>query len=356
VSFFDPVTFARAFSVPGIDPRQWISMGTVELETSAIKSVTFNDSDGTPATPIVAVRLHPSNITVACRVAASVAGAGEGEWSPIGPGDEVVVAIPEGSERAGCVIVGRMGNGLDTWPQSVAGQDATANTFAFKRLRSPYILETASSYMVRSATTGAALTIDLDGNVIINNGAAHQLVLRSDVVSLSLGDDSAKIQLDPDASTITDIAGNGSTTWFLDGSASQFTSSGSVTFATNGELAFGHGVTLEQVVNLFVNFLYLISGPQGSSTLQTDFTAAGKILSAIPQPFPNALDTALQLWLTNAGLPTPPTPATGGGNYATFPLTFAPVSGAIALALANPIPPIDITGFIPGVGKPGFML
>ena len=97
-------THAQAYAAPGMDTRQWVSFGTVNLETPNQKSVAFTKEYG----PLVNVTLRPSAIPVVCRVSHEVAGAGEGEWFPFVGGNEVMVAIPEGDESAGCVIFGRL--------------------------------------------------------------------------------------------------------------------------------------------------------------------------------------------------------------------------------------------------------
>ena len=145
---------------PGMDTRQWISYGIVDADNPEARSVRFNDDGGTPLPEgvLVAVTLMPSGISVTCRVSSQNAGSGEGEYSPFGPGDEVLVAIPEGNERAGCAIIGRFNNAHDVFPQQVAGQDITNNDTTVRRLKTPYVLETAASYMVRSALSGASFS------------------------------------------------------------------------------------------------------------------------------------------------------------------------------------------------------
>src|ERR1019366_2087115 len=138
MSHYDAGLAREAVAGP-IDTRQWVSYGTVSPETPDAKSTTFTKEYG----PLVNVKLHPTGIPVVCRVAHEVAGNGEGEWFPFIEGDEVIVLIPEGDETAGCVIMGRLNQEIDFWPTIVAGQDPRLNNFAFRRMRTPYIFETA---------------------------------------------------------------------------------------------------------------------------------------------------------------------------------------------------------------------
>lgn len=325
-----------------MDTRQWISYGTVEIATGDQKSVHFKDEKGQPlaAGPIVSVRLHPSDITVACRIASSLAGGGEGSWHPISPGDEVIVAVPEGTERAGCVIIGRLGNAIDSWPGTVAGQDATENTFAFQRMRSPFILETAGSYMVRNAQNLAQFAMDPEGNIILAAGSGQQLVLRSDFASFALGDNTAKVQLDPEDSSVLMLAGDQDTTFYLAATGSQFMSQGTLNIGTGGFPGTGHAVTVEQVALLLANFAcaFLSSGM---------ISPAGIGVPASPV----LLDTMLAAIFAGTLSPTPPGPVPGG-DVSTLQGGYAALRGA----LSNPAAAADQTGFLPGAGRAGFLL
>src|SRR5512147_2917657 len=94
-----------------------LSFGTVE----DVDPIEFDPDRG----PLVNVALQPSRLPARCRVAMSSAGAGEGDYHPLVPGDEVIVAIPGRSARGECAILGRLPNAIDSFPSSVAGQDST---------------------------------------------------------------------------------------------------------------------------------------------------------------------------------------------------------------------------------------
>lgn len=179
---FDAATQAEAYRRPGMDTRQWVSYALVspsqDVGGETIDSVEFDDELG----PLVNVKLQPSNIEVRCRVAQRFAGAGEGEYSPFIEGDEVIVLIPEGDERAAPVIVGRLNNSIDVFPaESVAGQDPTNNTFAFERRRTPFVTEYASSYMLRVASHGGFLLISDNGTITIRDGSKGALQMGPDL-------------------------------------------------------------------------------------------------------------------------------------------------------------------------------
>ncbi len=351
---FDHADFREAFSAPGMDTRQWVSYGIVEPDSGDQHAVFFNDADGNPVPQgvLVLVKLQPSGTIVPCRVAMHSGGGGEGEYTPFGPGDEVLVAIPRGSERAGCVIIGRFANQFDTFPSTVSGMDVTQNNVAFKRILVPYVMETGGSWSIRQSITGASLTIDPTGSILASSGDGHTLSMNSDIVGLQLADGNAGIQLLVSGDQATMFAK--SSTLVIDDKKSQFQSGGGFTFSLAGLGPQGHGVTLEQVVNLLINWTIMLAGPQGSSTLATDLQKPGALLSTTPSPFPVAFDTALSTMLLAAAAVTPPTPTSPGGGLTLFAQTYiSPATGIPGALLLPPIPLGASLGF-PGIGNANF--
>lgn len=351
----DVITFSDAFARPGSDTRQWISLGTVDEDAPNARSVRFEDEDGNPLPtgPLVTVTLQPSGITVVCRVGSFFAGVGEGTWYPIQQKDEVLVALPQGDEMASPVIIARLNQALDTWPNVVAGQDAAGNTFGFWRLRAPFIIESAEAFLIRSAKTGSQIGIDGEGQVILNNGDKNNVFIGSDAISISSGDDVTFLQLNFSENRITAAADQARLEVAASGESILFCP-GALNVGTSGMRGKGHAVTVEQVFNLLINWTILLASPSfGSSTLASELTAAGKLLSSVPSAFPMQFDAALSAMLPTLVLPTPlPTPTTNGGGMFGFPLTFGPAG--ITAALLNPIPSTDPTGFVPGIGRAGF--
>ena len=251
-SFLNAATVRELAKGPGIDTRQWLSNGTVEIGTADQHPVRFNDETGAPLQHgvLVDVKLRPSGIVVPCRVASACAGNGEGEYHPFVDGDEVLVAIPGGDERAGCVILGRMNQAMDAFPRTVAGMDATANTFAFKRVRGPYVLESATALAFRCANTGASLSVDPTGQVFLNSGDGALLAMAHDACSFQLKDLSAGFQLDPSKKQASIVAG--STSVVVDDAVSEWQTGGFLKVSTAGNGAAEHVTTIEAVVGLLV--------------------------------------------------------------------------------------------------------
>ena len=246
-------SFGEAVSYPGIDPRQWISYGIVEgsSENDPDPEVVFDPEYG----PLVKVILYPSTVPIRARVSSMVAGNGEGEYHPFIKGDEVLVAIPEGSEQADCAIIGRMNNSVDKFPTgSVAGQDPTLNNFGFSRRRTPYIMEVQHSYLIRSAISGAMIGIDETGGILLSAGTGNPgFQMTPDIIGMSNNDGSAMLQLDlTNNHAIMQI---GEACIILsDSNASPETNiiatPGVLTIATNGQPAMEHVISTEAVLNI----------------------------------------------------------------------------------------------------------
>jgi hypothetical protein len=312
---FDHLDNAQATAGPGQDTRAWCSHGTVDVSTQSSPAVVFTKEYG----PLVNVTLHPSGTPVRCRVAHDVAGNGEGGWHPFVDQDEVMVLVPEGDETAGCVIVGRLNNEIDAWPQQVAGNDATKNNFAFKRTRTPYVFETASSYLVRSAVSGAFFGISADGEVTVANADKAFMALRPDFLGMQNGPGDVLFQIDVGKKQF--VAEAAGTKFVLDGSSSFLYTSGALQVGTSGQQASEHVTSIESLVVV----------------MQAFFTALG---IASPGPLSGAGVAGAFIGLMNTAL-----------QEANF-LPSAPYAASLTAALSVPKNP----GVTPGIAAPGFTI
>jgi hypothetical protein len=316
----DSSSAADSFSYAGADTRQWISYGIVQQDiTGGDHSVRFNDDAGNPLPQgvLVDVKLMPSGIICPCRVGGHAAGSGEAEYSPFGPGDEVLVAVPEGNERAGCVILSRLTNSADVFPTTVASNDVTQNNIGFKRTVTPFIHEVGGSYTIHTSTTGAALTIGIQapsqlmGGVMLNDGNSNVLTMSPTGVVLACGE-GAQLTLGATSSLVT----GGALTILTAGSAGLNTPAGTVAV---------HAIGVEQVCMLIEGFM----------------TAWALTIVGIP-----IVGTALAATLTPATLPVLMAAGVTAGNL--FALTLE--KAAIAAALTATPPNL----LSPGIGCLGF--
>lgn len=327
---FDQSSMGAAFARPGMDPRQWCSVGLV-----GDKGVRIDPDLG----PLVEVTLQPSGILVHARVGMGVAGNGEGEYYPFVPGDEVAVLIPEGDENAFPIVVARMANGLDRYPSTVAGASTAENKISFRRMRAPHIEEVDAGYLIRSARTGAQVGIDPAGQVVVGGGGGAQMFLSDDASGFV--NEKAAIQISASGEVFLRAD---STSVKLAADTSSVSTGGTINIGSAGQPGTGHAITLEQVVAILANFTAasVVAGFAGPA-----FVAA---YGLNPQAAILALLTAT---IQGAAAPTPIGPAPGGDLTA---IGIQPIINA-ALATQGPDPQaVGAPVFKPGVGRPGIVL
>jgi len=317
----DSATAAAGMARPGMDPRQWVSYGLVHA-TDPKDVVTFDEEYGQP---LVRVTLQPSGIEAHCRVASTIAGNGEGEYHPFVKGDEVLVALPSGTETAGGVIIGRLNNAFDKFPMdSVAGQDPTTNTFAFRRRRTPFVEELSGPIMFRSAPSGAFLSIDLQGVVTLRDGDKNALQLSADVFGFVSGDGKAVLQMSLTGRQFI-MQMHGAYLQLSDdpNQPNTILAPGPFVLGSAGNTPAEHVATAESVVMMFKSFLTIYGAPLG-----------------IVGP---ALDGALAAIVagTNAGL-------------ADAPGTVAAIVASFLAAIQKP--PALGAQLMPGLGCAGFLV
>lgn len=323
----DMRTIAEGMSYPGIDPRTelLLSFGTVADEDPVV----FDEDLG----PVVSVNLQPSNILTRCRLAMQVAGAGEGEYTPFVEGDEVIVGVPRGSTWAGAVILGRLANSVDKFPSGVGGQDATTNTFAFKRVRTAYTLEAAGAIFFREATSGAFVSIDKLGVVTIRDGQGAALQISPDVFGYQSADATQLFQLATTDKRFT-LQVEDALFVLASGSASPDTSAlvtpSTLSVSTATQPAAERVLTTEAFCNILVQVLTLI----GSSNPGPIF---GAVLAASA---PTAIAGALALAAVSA----------------QNPIIGAAIEGAFQTSTQKPPAVQGLGQTKPGIGCPGFIV
>lgn len=334
----DESTVRSLFSGPNQDTRLWVSNATVDISTPDAPSVRFKDENGKMLTtgPLVSVTLQPSGISIQCRVTNDCAGNGEGEWYPFVDKDEVLVALASGSEQMGGVIIGRLNQEIDAFPERVGGLDATENKFGFRRMRAPYIVETAGSYLIRSAVTGSQIGIDPQGQVVINDASKNKIFFSPDVIDISTGDASVFVQLHVEDKRLAMQAGDAT---FALAKDTVMNVPGKLNIGTSGASGNGHAVTMEQVILMICNF-WAVVAPTISATYPITWAAG----------FAGILNSIVAGIAAGAS-PTPLGPLPGGN--------IAIISGsmsAVNAGLASPLPQQDASGLLPGIGRGGFLL
>jgi hypothetical protein len=331
---FDPALIQDIMTgIPGSDGRIWVSYGTVELdenlEGEEDRALTFDEDAG----PLVEVRLQPSDKVVTCRVATPVSGVLQSQWVPLVGGDEVVVVLPMGQEQSPPVVIARLNNALDKFPEKVAGKDARQNNIAFTRTQTPTIIEAGSLYMIRSAQTGALIGIDEEGNVTVRDGNSTGFQFGPSGFAVQDADGTGQITLNTEESYAS--IWWQSTVLKLDGTDINLAASGNVAIGSAGNTPVLHGMASEQAVNLLVSYTQVLA-------------AALNLIGPTP--------------LTGSGLATVVDPAGAGMALITAAIALAGSNGAPTLtaalaaltaALQGPAPTTPLT---PGVGCAGFII
>lgn len=322
----DPSVLAHHASVPGIDPRTWVSYGTVQRKKrgSDPEAVQYTDVG-----PLVLVLLHPQNVTIQCRVANQSAGDGEGEWSPFVEGDEVVVVVPGGNEREGGVILGRLQNAKDKVPARVAGMDAKKNNLSYVRKRTPHVTEVAGGWMVRQATTGAFISVKETGEITIGGGEGAFVAVRPDFVGMQSSDGTMLVQLDEKGKNLRLEASGG--VMSLKGSASSIVTD-QLALVTGGLFPAHHAATAESTIAVVASVLQAL-GAACAVIGPTPLTGAS--LAAL-------LELPGIVAIMNAGI------ALAAGA------SIAPYAAALSAALSARTS--DASGTSPGVGTPSLLL
>lgn len=340
---FDRASQGEAGARPGNDTRQWSSIGVVNASTSGTPSVNF----ATPVGALVSVRLHPSDIDIQCRVASFMAD----EWHPFLGNEEVLVILPQGHERGGGIIVGRMNNGVDVATTTIAGIDVTQNQTSTRHTVPNYAWEVENGWILRNPNTTAQLALNTVGDWIIACGELHFLSLSAGqgvvlgnanmtsfiqimpfaAASADAGDDNTAPAVESSGGTILINAGQGKAGFIIDPNSGFIFASTAASVPGAGPV--GHVATVEGLVSLVSAVLF---------QLGAQMTAVGAT--------PTATAAALGAVLTTLTIPVVEAAIPSAGKAPPYG-TFSPLVGA---SLALPRSPDGITQ--PGLGCAGFLV
>lgn len=236
------------------DPPQQLSLGTVEEDDPVAFDAVADYG------PVVTVALQPSRVSVQARVLQPVAGNGEGAYHPFVAGDEVLVALLGGA-RGDCVVLGKLSNGVDRWPEAVAGQDPTTNSFAFVRTKTPLLVECSGTFMLREALTEALVAVDANGAVTVRDGAGDALQLSADAFGVQDASGKFVVQLDFTGGRATVQAGDALLSLSSSDakpSSSALVAPGQLSIAAAGNPAHEHLVTTEALAGVLTQLLTAI--------------------------------------------------------------------------------------------------
>lgn len=186
---------AVALRRAGIDPRHWVSYGTV-CALREDGTTDFSDASAVyvaPAGVSVDVLLMPANQHVTARYSGVQGGSAGTLFTPIKPGDEVLVVIPDGDLRLPPVVVCILSGEHSPLP---LGQDRRP---IWKNDR---VLLHGRGVAVEIRTSGGGVvTVEADGDVAVNGVGVN---INSGSEGAAREGDSVRVTLSPQ--DITDIA------------------------------------------------------------------------------------------------------------------------------------------------------
>jgi hypothetical protein len=160
----DRQRLAEAIKSAGIDPRHWVSYGTVAT-TDGSEQVNYTDPLAVLIGPMgveVDVVLEPCGIPITCHYAGIQGGSSATIVAPVHPGDQVLVVLPDGDLMGPPVITCVLHSMSEKVP---AGPDRKS---LFKNDR---VLVYAKNVPVDIRTAGGArVEVNQDGTVVLNEG------------------------------------------------------------------------------------------------------------------------------------------------------------------------------------------
>lgn len=164
-SKYDVRRLSSALAAAGIDLRHWVSYGTVGTVDDkgqadyADKRAVYVGPEGVE----VDVILEPLNIPVTCTYAGIQGGASTSIYSPIRPGDRVLVTLPDGLPSSSPVIVSIMHSATSQLPLDPADKKPY---FRNDRL----LVHTRDVDVDVRTAGGSRVQVKQDGTVVLNNG------------------------------------------------------------------------------------------------------------------------------------------------------------------------------------------
>ena len=185
----DTGRLGEAISRPGIDPRCWICLAVVE-------DIAIDPDEGV----FVDLLTMPWREEITARLSSPYVASGSGMYFPIKVGDEVLVALPDGSPMQGACVIGRLFSPADPPSLQFAKDPATVNADIPETLSMTddvvLVVEKNQSFriQVQNDTTANEFIFNGDEFRVTLNGDASATIKANDNAKIYLGDDSTNTQ------------------------------------------------------------------------------------------------------------------------------------------------------------------
>ena len=353
-------SLGEALSHPGIDPRIWVSLATVDDE-----EVVWDQDLGA----LIPITEQPSGVQTYAVLGQSVAGNQEGQGSPFVAGDLLLVANPDGSEKADTVVICRLSSDLNPPPALCGGQDTSKNNISWKRTRAPHFEEYGDRWTVKSAVTDALLSFDATGNITVRDGSGGVLQMSSSSMGYQNSNASCVLQFGfVEGVSTTALIQAGSAMLLLNSNAippmsSLLIAPNTLQIGTSGNSPFEHAISTEATCNVLYESMLAqmialtttLGLVMAALTTATSTTPGSTIL--VPASAPAIASIGSLAGLVDAWI------ALGVTRAATSP-TIATIAEALVAAFkAQPpktqanAPATPATGqMFPGIGCQGLMI
>lgn len=188
----DTSRLGEALSRPGIDPRCWICLAVVE-------DIAIDPDEGVFADLFT----MPWREQITARVASQYVSNGAGIYFPLKVGDEVLVAIPDGSTMQGACVIARLFSPADLPSLEFAKDPATVDADNPETLSMTddivLVVEKNQSFRVKVQN-------DVSNNELIFNANELRVTLNGDANAVIKANDNAKIYLGDESSNTQPLA------------------------------------------------------------------------------------------------------------------------------------------------------
>ena len=180
----DAGAFQMGIGGPGIDPRVWMSLAYVNTGAGVNGADVIVDSrEGVFA----GVTLMPSQQQDTARLSSEYAANGAGDYVPLIPGEEVLVAVPSGSWDEGLVIVKRLWSPSDPPPAAIVNFSTDASRTLPKGVNQRFVATGAGNWYFDVETGQIVLGGTLGQEASVTNAAMLGTTFVAALQTLVLG-------------------------------------------------------------------------------------------------------------------------------------------------------------------------
>jgi hypothetical protein len=180
-SRIDASRLADIVSRPGIDPRVWILFATVE-------ALGFDEVEGIFAD----VRYVHNGRKITAYVGSPATGDGFGDWCPLKVDQLVLVAVPNGDEENGAIVIASSWDASRRPPTEFQSEDDPTEPTGDRVIMAEpgttlRVIATEGANIVIHASGGGSVTVSASGDSTVNVNAEKAVIIDSPDVRVGKG-------------------------------------------------------------------------------------------------------------------------------------------------------------------------